>query len=456
MSNNDYDSYNEVFNSAVQDFQEKKEKKEFTPKEYDEIKYCGLEVHKPIIGRIFGFPLNVPNRSDFDPVAVRWAEIYDDAGKKRVIKFPRKDENYILDEIYNLITKHTKVKKEGSDEYDNLYTYKDTHSDLFNRVTKNFVNGQGTKNPYEQGWKTRFNVVCNFLDNTDNWCNENKKLKILVDNVSYYKNDAGEDIAFYSKGITWTLYTQIMDFYDNIGSNFHSADIVIKKTQKPDDNKYIYGLYTPDTLKVKHPELLQKMSSDIKDMRLFEYEKNNLVTLYRPTSYSKIKKYFGKFIRKVDIDFGTRFMEKVEAIAEQERQLYQNNNTISPVNTNVSNQSNNTTPMSTTSSNTKKDDFSEFGNFESSNTDVNMSSSVNPPQEPAFNIALYYQKYPILQHIPENDRNAIIGYNLSNKSFKFIPDLTTGQCNNCKRDIPLNFKQCPYCGTYLGDDDIPF
>jgi hypothetical protein len=427
-------------------------------KQYDEIGYCGLQNGIPLIGRFFGVPLNAPDneKTQFDPVTTRIAEIYDDEGKRRIVKFPRKDEGYILDKIFNLITKHEKIK--NGDEETVKYYYKNSHTHLFNRVMENMIAGSRPYGgQYPKSWYPRFYVIINFLDRTDDWCDVNKKFKIFTDsmNISQSKT-TGDDIVYYGKGMSWNLYNQLLEYFADHNVGFNSYDVAIKKFKVMQNNRttYNYFISNPIEYQAKYPDLVKNVIKDTIDPKFEEYEKNDLQKLYRPTSYSKIRKMLGNFINEVDLNLNTKFMEEVEYRAEEERKLYAKDDTI------VSVPTNNQTVQNTTNTN-NQDEFNQFGNFSSSTNNVNefnpSQNTGNPPNNiPKFDISLYYNSYPFLKEISPENISQIVGFDINTKSFVYSPSSQVIGCGSCKKSIPVSYSKCPYCGRSNMDDDIPF
>lgn len=279
---------------------------------YEEVQYTALVAGEFTQVRILGDPISDDRGDKFSPKEINMARIVDAAGKQFRCIF-EDDPSWIMNKILK------KVLSGKWDEAKQVKIFDHTDKPSFKIVAKN-----SRENPYEQGWKPKKLILMNVLDRSKMpWHIENKHTMLLSSKVSTKETEGGTQY-FYNNGVPKLLYTTVWDNIVEFNGDWGDYDVVLTKvTAAPwykayhitDDAKKFSGKLETNDETAERALTQEELS----------WERYDLDKLFKVTSYQKIFKRIGDFIKQVDLDFGTLFYSELQDLAQTEKKAYEDN-----------------------------------------------------------------------------------------------------------------------------------
>lgn len=443
-------------------------KQGFTSGEYEEIKYSALNTDILKFIRIIGVPIKFREQHDplYSPKLVYLSFVTDDNGNKCRIVWPNRnsDPDWPLYRILNkvLATKSNRASR------DDDYIYSDQHPALFYRVFKNkklrpqdldernLVTEQfkNSLNVYEKGWVPTQYVMMNVIDRAYmDWHKENKHTMVLSKKMSTYTGENGIERTYYEPGVPYAAYSAVMgDEVVGTYHNFTKYDIVFKKLNElpwykafhPENEKlFINPNFSSKDEFLKaypfyDPEIhLRDLTDEEKSWKRYDFKK-----LYQVTSYSKIKRRLGVFIKNFDSAFGERIYEEVEYLSEKEKkEMVQNNDTANlEENDSLENQKSSVVVEKT---------FSNSDNEEKSELPTRRKKNDNDNEDTLkFDLSKFDpKKFKGLPLLSDEEKSKIINYDSDKNTFEYSEsDIFKCVNDNCPMLTPESFSYCPLCG----------
>lgn len=310
-------SRKEIFEKAKLERQREKEKERnqsgsfYSGEGSEGAVYAALSPDVGRVVRLYGNPLVVRDKPT-DPKLTFISLILGDNGKKFRCVWPNKESqpDWILWKIYDLVSSFS--MSGYGEERKRVYTYKDSHPECWRRVVKN----NNEENRFESGWRPTGHVVMNIIDRHDpEYHEKNKRSKLLSKKASEMAN--GD--FWYESGIPITAYNAIFDNVVEFYGPWEEYDISVKKLM--DKPWYTAFHALEEAIKLSTAEKKVTVEGPMTKEEE-EYELYDLDNLFRVTSYTKIKAKLAKFIRKVDVDFDTKFTEELEKLVEEEQKKW--------------------------------------------------------------------------------------------------------------------------------------
>ena len=316
----------EMFDNAVSESKKEKEKKEerrkgegWTPVDFEQIEWLGLEDKKDKVFRIVGNPIRA-RQTGYDPKLINFSKIVDDKGRSCHIIWKSNDdgsvdENWILTKLYDAVNSRLWQKYPNGQKnergYDGEYVYLHKETPSFKRIERNSKLNE--KHP--QKFKYRQRILFNVIDRQDDWCQKNNHTKALTSSKNFWKNDdTGSPIFFNDVGVPKLVYDKTLE--DVVGFRHHwDLDVVIQKNSSDKNNAYIIR----DILEEKISEAAKKIGN-AEPLTEVEnsYQKYDFDTLFAVTTYSKLRKRLIALFKQVDIDLGTNFEYELEKLVQIE------------------------------------------------------------------------------------------------------------------------------------------
>jgi hypothetical protein len=289
------------------------------------IQYVALEKEKDRIVRLLGNPKLSRNGDPYSAKDIFTSRILGDNDKYFRCNWPDKNaqSNWILWKIYDLVTSGNWVDTDvllpnGKKKREKKCIYEESHPSIFYRVTKN----NRIEQPYEKGWLPAKSVVINVIDRHDmEWHRQNKHTKLLSRNVNVDKNG----IAWYDAGVPESLYNTIWDEIVEKAGWFDEYDIAIRRIEG-DPYYRVYHAEKGDWQideNVKQFVVKGSLTDEEKS-----WEKYNIDSITKVTSYYKIKKNLESIIGQIDKTFNKKFTEELNDFLEMERKEWEKNKTI--------------------------------------------------------------------------------------------------------------------------------
>lgn len=306
----------------------------FPQRDYEEVKWVGLDDKTAHIVRIVGRPPeSMKPGSKVGPTdahEIFISKIKDDKGNTMKLKLPIhcEDENHehIMWRIINL-AKSVQYRKgpdgkvlrgpDGKALKD--YIYGDRP--WFNKVAKGGFAEDDPQYQFARGWAGQQVCVMNVIDREDKWCAENKHTKLLSKKISISKKDGTTE--FPEDGVpSFGFMSALSTIVGNYGS-WEQYDVQLRRTgkmQNPIEVKpasiFKKNKLFPELDKLKIDYISENGSLTPEEL---EYERYNIEQLYSPTSYQKILSRLGNTIKAIDADLNKNFYNELQALAEKEK-----------------------------------------------------------------------------------------------------------------------------------------
>ena len=287
----------------------------FQGKDYEEIKWTGLEKGRMKVIRAVGGPPN-SKLDNTTAKTARIARIIGDNGKQFRCVFPDRgeDENHILWRIMNRVN--------AVDWVDNkkVYINEKKYPEIFNIVNKNGLKVDHKQYKFEKGWQGRHVVIMNVIDREQmDWHRENKHTMLLSRNISV--SDDGR--TFPEEGIPSYGFLGPLSILFKYYKSWQKYDIGILRTgqmQSP------YHIINAGVNVVEVPEDLQEL---VRREALSEeeasWERYDLEKLFGFTSNTKIYNRLKGTIARIDATLGTNFLQELKDAAEKEQEEWEEN-----------------------------------------------------------------------------------------------------------------------------------
>ena len=448
------------FQEAKKKAEEEKANKGGFPKEdVPEFKCCILKKDTPKIIRLVG---NSPLMRELpsDPIIVKRAVVKTDDDKWTTIILSD-DREHPVNKLWRTIIGKYKFDKEN-----NVRIYDNKGKPSFERFIRNGKNPKDC-DAKERGMTPDTFYLFNCIDKTDNWCEENKHTKLLCWDSSTKEVD-GETREYPTYGIKPSLYNNIFDEQCTaLNRMYDQFDVVVKRLSKKLGDSWIQ-VFSPEEkskislLKLDPNKVSMEYLTDEEDA----YEKyvlEDVPFISRPTSASYVSKILSKLIKQADIDFGTNLQGEFAEWIEKEKAEFAKRNAekanseskTEDTSTEVESEDEEVVEESTTTT----PSFDTMNKVEESSDDE-LPSEVeeNPtPTEPikkvakvaksvAFNLASYYDEFPHLKELSDEDKKLIVGFDETSRTFKFIEN-REAECPACGHSVAEDTMACPYCGV---------
>lgn len=310
---NDLDSLFKQFAKKAEAEAKKASSGTYVPREYENVKFTGLETGVPSIIRAVGGPFN-SNLDNTTARTVNISWIVGDDGKKFKLIRPsfQEDPNYILNRIIS------RVKQIKWNNGEKTYPVKDKFPEIYNIVDKNGLAKDDPKCKFDRGWTGKEVLIMNVIDRAQmDWHKENKHTMLLAKSV----NIGTDGNEYAEEGVSAFAFTPtLFQFYKYYGS-WEKYDLAITKTGDM-HNAFIIENATKNPERVEHGMEQYISSSDHLSAEEKGWERYDLEKLYRVTTSHKIYNHLKGTIARIDTALGTHFLSDLEAEVEKEKALF--------------------------------------------------------------------------------------------------------------------------------------
>ena len=310
---NDLDSLFKQFAKKAEADAKKASSGTYVPRDYEEIKFTGLETGIPSILRAVGGPFN-SNLDNTTARTITVAWIVGDDGKKFKLIRPsfQEDPNYIINRIIS------RVKQIKWNNGEKTYPVKDKFPEIYNIVDKNGLAKDDSRYKYDKGWTGKEILMMNVIDRAQmDWHNENKHTMLLAKSV----NIGTDGTEYADEGVSsYAITPSLLQLFKYYGS-WEKYDIAITKTGDM-HNAFIVENATKNPERVEHGMDKYISSSDHLSAEEKGWERYDLEKLYRVTTSHKIYNHLKGTIARIDTALGTHFLSDLEAEVEKEKVLF--------------------------------------------------------------------------------------------------------------------------------------
>ena len=299
----------------------------FAPKDYDPIKWVGLEEKAKIVRIVGGAPASMKPGSHVAPTDAHElfiSKIMDDSGKRMKLKLPLHAEDPNHEHImWRIINKVNEVEWVKGPDGKSTKKYKYENYDWFDKVNHGGFAPTDKSYQYSRGWKGQQVIVMNVIDREDKWCAENKHTKLLSKKISLGQD--GQE--FPEDGVpSYGFCAALSTIVSNYGS-WERYDVQLRRTgqmQQPVEVKQA-TLYKKNNIlqeldkdKVQYISLTETLTPEE-----LEYERYDIGKFFAPTSYQKLLAKLGNTIKAIDADLNKNFYNELQALAEKEKAEYE-------------------------------------------------------------------------------------------------------------------------------------
>ena len=240
---NDLDSLFKQFAKKAEAEAKKASSGTYVPREYENVKFTGLETGVPSIIRAVGGPFN-SNLDNTTARTVNISWIVGDDGKKFKLIRPsfQEDPNYILNRIIS------RVKQIKWNNGEKTYPVKDKFPEIYNIVDKNGLGKDDPKCKFDRGWTGKEVLIMNVIDRAQmDWHKENKHTMLLAKSV----NIGTDGNEYAEEGVSaYAITPTLLQLYKYYGS-WEKYDLAITKTGDM-HNAFIIENATKNPERVEH------------------------------------------------------------------------------------------------------------------------------------------------------------------------------------------------------------
>ena len=297
----------------------------FTP---EDIKWAGLPEKKMEIVRLLGKPPRATTAAGpYDMHEIYTTEIKDDDGKVMKLNLPVREEttekDHVLWRAIDQVTKVAWLPDPTSKEKKNKKVYENEirYPNMFNRVMKGGFDPEKDRNKYTytKGMMGQRVLIANaIVRSMAAWHKENNHTVLLSKNVSMSADGTREysNVGVASYGFLDGLST-ISGKYGSL----EKYDLGITRTGQMNNP---YKIINASIMIEK--ELETEVDSDVRGLVVvgplteeeLNYDRYEIGRLFKPTSYTKIRKRLGKFLKEVDANLKTNYYDEVTKLADAE------------------------------------------------------------------------------------------------------------------------------------------
>lgn len=312
-----FNEFDELFANYVKqaeaEAKQASNKKSFQ-KNYEEVKYTGLEKGVPSVIRAVGAPLDT-NYDNTTARTVTITRIVGDDGKKFRVVRPSftQDPNYILNKIISRVKQVKYVNNEKT------YPVKDNYPEIYDIIDKNGIKKTDQKYKYDKGWVGSEVIIMNVIDRAQmDWHREHKHTMLLAKSVNTDNNGN----TFVEEGISAFAakpdFLKLIKYY----GPWEKFDMAITKTG---DMSHAYNIEnatkTPERVEGPNAQYIS-MENHLTDEEK-SWERYDLSKLFRVTSNTKIYNRLKGTIARIDAVLNTNFLEELEAEVEKEKVMFE-------------------------------------------------------------------------------------------------------------------------------------
>lgn len=254
------------------------------------------------------------------PKEVHKMEIYGDDHKKFHVYVPSKNEDpsHFVWRLLDIVLAKDWVADPNNPKSDKkvpLYKHQKAHGELVDRFLTNGFNFGISKNKFDKGWKPQTMLLANVIDREQMKAHkEHNHTFLLSKNVNEWEGN-----KFYETGVpSYGFVKPVLDTISYYGA-LNSYDVVVTRVGSMDMPWKVRNAvkYTEEV-----PENLQKYVTSLDHLTDEElaFERYDLTSMFKHTSYRKWFKHIKVLLKQVDTIFNTHFHDEVEAKAKEEKE----------------------------------------------------------------------------------------------------------------------------------------
>lgn len=313
---NNYNEMDELFANYVKQAEAEAKKtsnRTSFQKNYEDVKYTGLEKGVASVVRAVGAPIDT-NYDDTTAKTVTISKVIGDDGKQFRLIRPSfaQDPNFIINKIISRVKQVKYVNNEKT------FPVKDKYPEIWNIIEKNGIQKTDSKYMYNKGWVGSEVVIMNVIDRAQmDWHRENKHTMLLAKSVT--EKDGN---TFIEEGISAFAakpdFLKLIKYY----GPWEKFDMAITKTGDM-NHAYVIENATKTPERVEGPNAKYISMEDHLTDEEKSWERYDLNKLFRTTSNTKIYNRLKGTIARIDAVLNTNFLQELEAEVEKEKVLFE-------------------------------------------------------------------------------------------------------------------------------------
>jgi len=297
----------------------------YTP---EDIKWVGLEQEKMAIVRLLGKPPRVSSVSGiYDMHEIFTSEIKDDDGKVMKLNLPIREDTQeqdhfmwrMIDSVMKVAWVKDPASKEGKSKkvYENEFKF----PEIFNKVSKGGFDPEKDKNKYtySKGMMGQKVLVANAIVRSMNaWHKEHKHSVLLSKNVTL-SDDGTREYA--NIGIASYGFVEGLSAVSTKYGSLEKYDLGITRTGQMNNPYKIINasrMVEAGLTEELDKDAIGLVTSGSLTEEELNYDRYEIGRLFKPTSYSKLKKRLGKTIKMVDSALKTVYYDELCKLSEIE------------------------------------------------------------------------------------------------------------------------------------------
>ena len=283
---------------------------------YETIKWSGLEPNRMKIVRVLGGVPNSPNADKFTARITQVAWIRGDDGKPFRCVLPPKETGgeHIMWRVIKRVNEVAYIQRKR------VFVNETKYPDIYNLVNFNGLKEEDPKRKFDRGWEGRNVIVMNVIDREQmDWHREQKHTMLLSRNIGRSADGtreyAEEGVPVY--GFFNVIATSLFKHYGN-WENYDIGIVRLGTTQTP------YRLvnataYAAAGLPEFPKELIPLVSAKPLTEEESSWTRYDLDKLFGTTSYTKLYNKLQVAFRTIDARLGTSFFKELEFEYEKEK-----------------------------------------------------------------------------------------------------------------------------------------
>lgn len=282
-------------------------------KNYEDVKYAGLEKGVPSVIRAVGGPVD----SKIDGTTAKTvtiARIIGDDGKKFRVVRPSfgEDPNYIVNRI---ISKIKQVKYANNEK---TYPIKDQYPEIWNIIDKNGLQKNDNRYLYDKGWVGKEVVIMNVIDRSQmDWHKANRHTMLLAKSVNEVNG-----VEYADEGVSsFAIKPQFLKLFKYYGS-WEKYDMAITRTGDM-NNAFIVDNASKNPERVEGPAQAYISTETSLSAEEQSWERYDIEKLFRVTTATKIYNRLKGTIARIDAVLHTTFLQDLEKEVEKEKVLFE-------------------------------------------------------------------------------------------------------------------------------------
>lgn len=296
----------------------------FIPPDFEDVKWAGLPEKKMEIVRLLGRPPRGTTKlGPYDMHEIHTTEVKDDDGKIMKMNLPTRadsaEENHVMWRLIDAVMRVSYIK-DGTGKTTKVYENEIKHPEIFAKVAKAGFDPEKDKNKYQwtKGMMGQRVLIANaIVRSMSDWHKKNNHTVLLSKSVTLSQDGTRE---FANVGVpSYGFLDPIGEVVSKYGS-LEKIDLGITRTAQMNSPYKIIN-----ASRMAEKDMMEELDGSGKLVIVgplteeeLNYDRYDIGKLFKPTSYSKLKRRLGKTIKAIDAALRTNYYDEIAKLAEEE------------------------------------------------------------------------------------------------------------------------------------------